>query len=301
VTERRSTTTAPVSVVLLNFNSGELGAAAARSVRRQTYPSVELVVVDNASVDDSVHRVVYETEPDQLEVNEINSGFSGGMNTGFGLASGDFVLPLNCDAELADDYVERAMEVHQAHPRTAVVGGRVESPTSGVTGPIRITATMRTAALSTDSAQRCDKVDGSCPLQRREAIEEVAARYGVGPYDPTYDTYGEDVDLALKLRRLGWEVRYTPTARATHLRSFSSAHRLADRRGRLRINNLANRHRNLLRHGSLALWPVLAAQDAGFAAIRLARRDHRAAVDVAAAWRRVSQTATADLALRRQG
>ena len=296
------TPTERVSIVVLNWNSGELGAAAVASATAQTWPDIEVIVVDNASDDDSLERIRAAHGDVTVVANEENTGFARGMNCGIQAATGTFVLPLNCDAELDPDYVSTLMGVLHAYPDAAAAGGRVGSPRVGDSGPLAITRTMRTRNLPIDDAGAPDKLNGACPLFRMAALDQVVVRFG-GPYDDTYDMYGEDVDLALTLRALGWTLRYEPAARASHVRSYGSAPRVADRRGRFRVSTLANRHRNIIRHAPRP-WPAPAllalGQDLGFVVLRLTARDVDAARDVAAAWRRVAQHLRGDLAKRRQ-
>jgi hypothetical protein len=289
-----------VSVVVLNWNSGELGEAAVRSARAQSWPDVEVIVVDNASDDDSLDRIRAAHPTVTVVANDENTGFARGMNAGIAAAGGAFVLPLNCDAELHPDYVATLCRVLDEHPGAAAAGGRVASPRVGDSGPLAVTRTMRTADLPLDEPLDADKLNGACPLFRRTALDEVIERFG-GPYDETYDMYGEDVDLAHTLRALGWTLRYEPSARATHVRSYGSAPRVADRRGRFRISTLANRHRNIVRHAPTpVLGPSLVAlaQDVGFVVLRLFARDTAAAGDVRAAWARVVRFRAADRAKR---
>ena len=278
-----------VSVVVLNWNSGDMGADAVTSVAVQTWPAVEIIVVDNASTDDSLDRIRARHDDLVVVQNDENLAFARGMNSGIAVATGRFVLPLNCDATLAPDYIETLVGVLEREPRAAAAGGLVESTRAGVSGPIEITATMRTKSLPTGTAMICDKLNGATPLFRRDALDQVIEIFG-GPYDPTYDMYGEDIDLALTLGRMGWTFHFEPAAVAQHVRSYGTAPRVANRRGRLRVSTLANRHRNIIRHAPGAWWLISAfalLQDAGFVVIQLVKRDPTAGRDVAAAWRRV--------------
>ncbi len=286
-----------VSVVILNWNSDDMGADAVDSVAVQTWPEVEIIVVDNASTDDSLDQILAR-HPDVTVVrNDTNLAFARGMNSGIAVATGTYVLPLNCDATLSPTYVATLVDVLDREPRAAAAGGLVESARAGASGPIEITATMRTRSLPTDRATICDKLNGATPLFRRSALDQVIDLFG-GPYDPTYDMYGEDVDLALTLGRLGWRFHYEPSAVAQHVRSYGTAPRVADRRGRFRVSTLTNRQRNIVRHGPRIWWLVsafAAAQDAGFVLVQLVRGDPRAAVDVSQAWRRVLRHRRGDL------
>ncbi len=280
-----------VDIVVLNWNSADLGERAVRSAIAQTFPDVRVVVVDNASTDDSLERIMAAAPDIEVIRSPTNALFAGGMNLGIAATDGAYVLPLNCDAELDPTYVESLVGVLEAQPRLAAVGGLISSERAGTTGPIAITRRMRTKSLPTDVPIICDKVNGACPLFRRVALDEVVRRFG-GPYDESYGMYGEDVDLALSLRRLGWQYRFEPSATARHVRSFSSAMRLADRSGPLRVSTLANRHRNISRHGGRRRHldnAVAVVEDVGFALLRSARGDRRATHDVLRSWQRVAR------------
>jgi len=291
-----------VSIVVLNWNSGDLGAAATASALEQDWPDIEVIVVDNASDDDSLQRILAASPGVTVVRNDANLGFGGGMNAGFAVATGEYFLPLNCDARLDSAYVSQLVRRLAADPSIAAAGGQVGSSRVGVSGPLRITPVMRTSALPVDEARFCDKLNGACPLFRAASLDRVS-ELGWGPYDATYFVYGEDVDLALTLRRLGQRFFYDPAANADHVRSFGSSPRLADRRGPLRSSTLHNRHRNIVRHGRrpyLLLSLSAFIQDVGFVGLQLLRRDWRVVPDMARAWRGVVGTAAGDRRRRRQ-
>ena len=115
------------------------------------------------------------------------------------------------------------------------------------------------------------------------------------------DLEDDKLDLALTLGRLGWTFHYEPAASASHVRSYGSAPRLANRRGRFRTSTLANRQRNIIRHAPGFWWLRSAfalVQDAGFAGLRLIRGDVRAPVDVGRAWAQVARNVRNDRAKR---
>lgn len=291
-----------VSIVVLNWNSGDLGAAAVASARAQRWSDLEVIVVDNASDDDSLARILAD-HPDVTVVrNDRNLGFGAGMNVGIAGATGEFVLPLNCDAELDADYVPTLVAAIAADSRCGGAGGVVGSARVGESGAQKISPVMRTSTVDVLGPAVVEKVNGACPLLRSSAIDDVVALRG-SPYDGDYFVYGEDVDLARCLRSLGWRLRFDPSARAEHVRSFGSAPRLADRRGALRTSTLRNRHRNIVRHAPRP-WPLFtlaaAVQDIGFVLIQLGKRDMAVVPDMVRAWIGATRTLFGDARLRRR-
>ncbi len=305
--------TSPVaSVVLLNWNSGDFGHESLEALELPR-GQFEVIVVDNASSDDSLGLIVAAVEADLVVRNGTNVGFGAGMNSGIARATTPFVLPLNCDVMLDPRYVETAIGVMDRNPTCAVVGGAVAwvetlpSPIPAIIdepaeGPMDLTLTMRTLARP-PLGGRCSKATGACPVSRMAALADVMGGEGVGPYDPVFDTYGEDVDLAIKLHRAGWEVHYEPEMRAVHARSFSSARKLADKRGPLRRNVIRGRWLSIIRHLPASKLPlavlVALAEDVGFVARQLLRRDGSAASDTLAAWHFVLGRLPTELGYRR--
>ncbi len=307
-----------VSVVLLNWNGADVAASAAGSVRGQTRSNTELVVVDNASTDDSLRLIRHRAEPDVVVTNDTNLGFAAGMNAGVAAASGDVVVLLNHDAALAEDFADTAVQLFEAHPDAGILGGRVVEVDALVhadgravadggdaqvaVGARGFTASMRLWERSDTLSAVVPAVGGAAPALRLDFIADVNARFGA-LFDTTYDTYGEDVDLFARAPHTGWTVRYEPTLRAVHLGSHASQKRVSDKRGRLRTNVVRNRHRNVTRHSRprrvLVNRSIAIAEDLGFVALRLARRDTAVLADVAAAWRGAIGLHGDDTAFRR--
>src|ERR1035438_1504450 len=84
-----------VSVILLNWNGERHVHRCLEHVAAQTYSPIEVIVVDNGSSDGSIQKIKAQY-PDHLYVeNARNLGFATGMNQGFRVARGEYVLPLN--------------------------------------------------------------------------------------------------------------------------------------------------------------------------------------------------------------
>ena len=292
------------SVVILNWNGGARLVRAVQSVLDQTHLHLELIVVDNGSTDDSLAHLPENSRLRVIE-NGQNLGYARGMNVGWSASRGDLWVPMNDDAVLHRSFIERAIRRLELDSHVGAIAPLVlrsddsgqlpwegEAPAELDSGPESLTLDMRvTGDGRLDRARRTFKANGSCPAYRRVALEDILERVDEGPFDPWFDTYGEDVDLAFRLWSLGWSTSYEPDVLATHARGASSAERIHDKRGRLRRNLVAARHANAWRHltaGRLPIvLPLLFLADLTFVLLSLPRRDPRAAVDVMAAWVRV--------------
>lgn len=312
-----------VGVVVLAWQCGDLAVRAVDSALGSVGVVADVVVVDNGSRDAATLTALDELERRGVRVHRepANTGFARGMDTGFGLVQGDPVVLLNCDAVLHPCALANAARVLARRPEVGVVAPHVvklapvgewrfwQHPevVTGYDGGIvgldrhgRVTDPGDTGVAE----QVSFKPNGACPVMRRALVEDLIRTYGCGPFDPVFDTYGEDVDAAWKTWALGWTVLYRADVCAGHVRSYASPLEVQDKRGRLRTNLVAERWINAVRHrpagDALAQVRSAVVQDVRMVAGQLTRRDARVVVDVARGWGRVAREAPALLAYRRQ-
>lgn len=152
----------------------------------------------------------------------------------------DYVLFLNPDTVLSADALQITVDFLEAHPQAAVVGPKVikpdgtldlacrrsfPTPTSGLfklAGLSRIFPKSRTLArynltyLSDDETAEVDSVMGAFMLVRGEALAQA------GLFDERFFMYGEDLDLAFRIKERGWKVFYYPAVEVLHHKGASS-------------------------------------------------------------------------------
>ncbi len=199
----------------------------------------EVIVVDNASSDDSVAMVEAEFPQVQLIANSENVGFTVGNNQGIAASRGRHILLLNPDTEVVGDALATMVEYMDAHARVGVLGPQLLNPDGSIQSSRRRFPTMATAFLEStilqqwfshnritrhyyvadrpdDEIQEVDWVTGACLLARRRAIEEV------GLLDVGFFMYSEELDWCHRIKAQGWKVVYLPTARVIHYGAQSS-------------------------------------------------------------------------------
>ena len=106
------------SVIIINYNGGQLLHAAVESALRQTVADrLEVIIVDNGSTDDSIDAVEkdFSKEVKIIRLNE-NLGFAGGNNRGIREARGKYILLLNNDAAAEPDWAEELTSAAEASP-----------------------------------------------------------------------------------------------------------------------------------------------------------------------------------------
>lgn len=240
-----------LAIVIVNWNGGGLLRAAVESVARHP-PRLpfEIVVVDNASTDDSLAwlrsgeaRAALAGAPLTLIENTENRGFSRANNQGFAATRAPLLLLLNSDAEVRAGAIDRLVETLRADERTGAVGARLVNPDGSLQAsvyrnpPVAWHTLVEGFRLSRlipagwrgelllgghwDHARRrrVPRLSGACLLVRRDLIEEV------GGLDESFHMYGEDVEWCLRIARAGWHLVHEPDAVVMHHGSGSSRQR----------------------------------------------------------------------------
>ena len=209
-----------VSVVVVNFNGRQRLPACLESLRRQTYPSVEVIVVDNASTDGSI-ALVHDAFPDVHVVGlRRNVGFATGCNAGIATARGNFIATLNNDARAEPTWIEELVRAAEHRPDVGMVAAKMlfaDAPSTINSTGICIDRT----AISWDrdggkqdhevpSASEVFGPSAGAALYRRQLFDDV------GGFDDDFFLYLEDVDLAWRARLAGWRCIFAPGARVLH-------------------------------------------------------------------------------------
>lgn len=113
------------SVVIPNWNGARHLRVCLNALRNQSYPYIEIIVVDNASTDDS-HALLRGEYPDvKLIVLPTNRGFTGACNAGLQVARGEFVALLNNDTEADSRWVAEVVACFQRHAEAGLVASKM--------------------------------------------------------------------------------------------------------------------------------------------------------------------------------
>jgi GT2 family glycosyltransferase len=225
---------AKVSVVIVNWNTRELLRRCLQSLQDDVDDGLcEIIVVDNGSKDGSQAMIEEEFPHVLLIRNADNRGFAAATNQGFARAQTEYVLLLNSDAEVdraaigaTVEFLERNADVAVAGCRLVFPDGRPQSSCfrdpslSAVIANATYLAQLfpKSALLNRDryghatwdDVQDVDCVMGSFMMIRRASVTEEPL------FDEGYFLYGEEVDLAHRLRADGWRVVYFPGATIVH-------------------------------------------------------------------------------------
>lgn len=230
-----------LSIIIVNYGSGRLVKACVDSIRRSPpQGDYEIIVVDNASPDDSQELLATEVPGIRFVPLKENLGYAAGVNIGIQHAWGELLLILNPDIIVLDGALHTLLQFAREHPRAAVVAGQLINPNGSVQDscfrfytPFTILA-RRTplgvlpfgrrhleniflAGVDHANARPVDWVLGACMLVRRAAVAEV------GLMDERFFLYFEDMDWCRRFWEAGHEVWYVPAARFAHYYKRASA------------------------------------------------------------------------------
>jgi len=208
-----------VSVVTVTHHSGRVIGACARSVAA----AARVIVIDNASDDDSC-AIVAELLPDALLIrNPVNGGFGAGCNQGFERVATEFALLLGPDSTIDGAALALLVAAADAYPGAGMLGpalvaadGHIE-PSHDLGLFARMGAGKRLdTGLPPEGPLSADHLSGAVLLVRMSALRQV------GGFDPAIFLYYEDDDLCLRMRAGGWSLVLVPEARASHIGGGSS-------------------------------------------------------------------------------
>jgi GT2 family glycosyltransferase len=219
-----------VSIIVVNWNGERFLKDCLGALWDQSYGNREIILVDNASSDNSL-QLVRESFPEvKIIALRENKGFTGGNAAGLEIAQGAYIALVNNDARVDRGWLER------------LVGTMLKDRTIGICAPKIIfenTQTVNSAGHGVTTAgvgfnrgvggspldvSAPELVFGACGaavLYRRRMLEEI------GFLDENFFLYDEDTDLNFRAQLAGWKCAYVPTAVAYHVAN-ATAGRLSD-------------------------------------------------------------------------
>jgi GT2 family glycosyltransferase len=233
------TTAAPrVAIVIVTYNSARDIDRALRSLADpQPATPHEILVVDNASADDTVTRVRASWPGVRLIASPSNLGFAAANNRGIRESSSELVLLLNPDTSVPRGAIDRLVAHLDARPDVAIVGprivdgeGRAELSFGSMITPLTelrqkvlvvgndrgVRPIVSMVDRMTRRTREVDWVSGACLLIRRADLEAA------GLLDERFFLYTEDVDLCASVRRRGRTVLFAADVEIQHLRGRSA-------------------------------------------------------------------------------
>ncbi len=230
-----------VDVVIVNYNSTDHLLRCLDSLFNSSNRwALEIWVEDNDSSDD-VDRVRAFFPEVQLTKNECNLGFACAVNNALHKSAAPYVLILNPDTFVTEDFIRGIIDFLDGHEDVGIVGPKILDSDGAVQGSARLFPNLLTALFGRKSLlskvfpgnpitreniltgrsdgitpMEVDWVSGACMVVRRKAIADV------GPMDGRFFMYWEDADWCRRMWEGGWKVVYFPRPSVIHYVGVSS-------------------------------------------------------------------------------
>ena len=220
-----------LSVVVPTHDTRALTELCFRALAAAAPPSCELILVDDASSDGTAAAIARAYPGVRIVRLEGPQGFTAAANAGLAAATGEILLLLNSDTEVAPGALTTLLAAFAANPWLGVAGAELCAPDgtprwSGGAAPGlrwlfvlgtglaavlgRLPGWRRVKQAGATAGVEVDWVSGAALALRREVWVRT------GALDGRFRFYCQDVDLCLRARDLGWQVMIVPGARVVH-------------------------------------------------------------------------------------
>jgi GT2 family glycosyltransferase len=209
------------SVVIPNWNGAHHLPACLDALRRQTYRDFETILVDNGSTDNSLELLARDYPHVTVLALNRNFGYAGGCNAGLEAASGEVLVLLNNDTEVAPTWLQALLSALERHPQAGMATPKVllwdDHTRLHTTGDyVRANGIPDSRGVwEKDSGQYDGETyvfgaSGVAPAYRRAMLDEI------GLLDADYESYCEDVDLSWRAQLAGYRCIYVPDSVLYH-------------------------------------------------------------------------------------
>lgn len=210
-----------VYIVILNYNGERWIRACLESLLSTSYDNFKVLLVDNASNDESVELAKTYFPQTELIINQTNYGFSEGNNIGIRKAlscGADYVVLLNPDTKVEAEWMINLIEVGESDPRIGILGAvQLNYDDDGFNSWTRAALSSHLSELR-DKAQRripVEWVEGACFAVKRKVFEDI------GLLDPIYFAFYEEIDFCRRAACRGYETVLAPRSLIHHYRGGS--------------------------------------------------------------------------------
>lgn len=230
-----------LTIIIVSFNTREILKRCLASIYKSLDDDItsEVIVVDNGSTDQSPDMVMKYYPKAILISNADNIGYAKANNQGIHIAKGRYILFLNSDTELMHrtlgrmvHFMDNNKEAGAATCRVDLPDGRMDPachrgfPTpwasftyftglEAVFPRSKMFSQYHLGYLDTQIVHEIDSPTGAFFLVRKDTISDV------GMLDEEYFMYGEDLDLAFRIKEKGWKILFIPDAYVIHIKKQS--------------------------------------------------------------------------------
>ena len=227
-----------LSVVIVNYGTFELTKNTINSILNYSYPfSIEIIVVDNASVDDSLSKLKeYFKDNVKFIASKSNNGFAAGNNQALKIVDSKYILLLNSDTLVWQNTLEDIYNFMENNQDVGACGCQVLLEDNTLDKACKRSfpnvknsffRLFHIPTKSKDDNYNLDDLDdnvvyeidcltGAFIFTRKKVLDSI------GLLDETFFMYGEDIDLCYRIKKTGWKIIYYGKDKITHFKGASS-------------------------------------------------------------------------------
>jgi GT2 family glycosyltransferase len=229
-----SATSETISVTIVSYNSDVYIERCLESVFAQDWPSIEIIVIDNASSDQTCSLLEKYKGRIQVVLNAENRGFAAGQNQAIHLAKGEWIFALNPDVRLEPNFLSLLLQEKNLDPKIGTICGKLLRANSDLlptldrridSAGIYFTPTFRHLDRGSDlpDSPEYDEpayvfgATAAAALYSKALIEDVSVDGEF--FDEDFFLYREDADVSWRAQLQGWRCLYLPQAVGYHVRT----------------------------------------------------------------------------------
>lgn len=250
-----------LSIILISYNTAELTIKALSSIYNETTTAFNMIVVDNASSDDSVAQIKQKFPNITLIESSANLGFAKGVNLAAKYVETDYMLLINPDTQVLDNAIDKLVTFAQENPSNGIWGGITlnndhsinshnawhdEHPKDLFFSAIGLSKLFAKSCFfnrhnygcwQRNSIKTVDIIQGSFFLTTHQLWQTLNG------FDDCFFMYGEEADYCYRARQLNYQPIITPNARIIH-HGGASEHNISGKMIRLLTGKvtLINKH-----------------------------------------------------------
>jgi GT2 family glycosyltransferase len=214
-----------VSIIILNYNAGQLLLDCVNSIKKSNYDNFEIIIVDNMSNDQSHKKCKSKFPEVKLIENMKNFGYCEGNNIGIREAKGDFIVILNPDTIVEYDWIKELIFAHEKlgeglyQPKILSLNKKQVLQSTGnmihVFGFGFAKGKGREDEEVDEEIKKIGYASGTCLFTSRSVLDKV------GLLDSFLFLYHDDLDLGWRASQIGINSYYVPKSKIYHVESYS--------------------------------------------------------------------------------
>ncbi|PKM92888.1 MAG: hypothetical protein CVU80_01005 [Elusimicrobia bacterium HGW-Elusimicrobia-4] len=220
-----------VTAIVISWNASELIEKCLEAIKEYGANIIsEIVVIDNASQDNTVDKIKTKFPDVKIICNEKNLGFAEAANQGIDISSSEYLLFVNTDAFLLEGCVEKLFDFISKNDKIAIAAPRLFRHNGSVQKSatyyptffteffksfFQVWINIKELFYSIKKGYSAGTIRGACFIARKSVLEKI------GKFDESYFFFLEETDLCYRLKSAGWKIVYLPGAGVIHLSGAS--------------------------------------------------------------------------------